>query len=88
MAAVRDIEQADLLAIFTIDPLGPAKPRGGRHWETGFARGLGKEVVVIGPRENIFHFLPEVKQFDSKEDAKQYLYSRSIKLLHTHLGNS
>lgn len=75
---MRDIDRADVVAVFTIDPLGPPKPRGGRHWETGYAYGRGKEVVVVGPKENLFHYLETVKQFDTKEQAKDYLYKRSL----------
>ena len=75
---VADIERADVVAVFTINPLGPPKPRGGRHWETGYAQGRGKEVIIIGPKENIFHYLDNVKQFDGRLEAKQYLYRRSV----------
>lgn len=75
---VRDIDAAQVVAVFTIDPLGPPKPRGGRHWETGYAYGRNKEVIVIGPKENIFHYLSDVKTFGTKEEAKKYLYQRSL----------
>lgn len=75
---VQDIDRSDVVAVFTIDPLGPPKPRGGRHWETGYAYGRGKEVIVIGPRENIFHYLPGIQQFDTKEEAAQYLHKRNL----------
>lgn len=35
--------------------------RGGRHVEFGMALALGKRVIVVGPRENVFHLLPEVE---------------------------
>jgi nucleoside 2-deoxyribosyltransferase len=75
---VQDIQRADVIVVFTIDPLGPSMPRGGRHWETGYAYALGKEVVLVGPKENIFSFLPDVIQFSSQELAKTYLYKRSL----------
>lgn len=75
---VRDINRADIVVVFTIDPLGPPLPRGGRHWETGYAYGRGKEVVVVGPYENIFHYLGDVKRFDTKKAATDYLYQRSL----------
>ncbi len=73
-----DIKRADVVVVFTIDPLGPPMPRGGRHWETGFAYALGKEIVLVGPRENIFSYLPEVKVFSSQKLTKAYLYKRSL----------
>jgi hypothetical protein len=72
-----DIERADVLVAFT-EPLRNdaeqlyangawlnAQTRGGRHVETGWALAKGLRVVVIGPRENAFHHLPQVEQFDS-----------------------
>jgi hypothetical protein len=39
--------------------------RGGRHVEFGYAAALNKRLIVVGPRENVFHWLPEVEQYDS-----------------------
>jgi nucleoside 2-deoxyribosyltransferase len=55
-----DIERADVFLLFSVDPLIPTV-RGGRHVETGFAIASGKTVFVVGPKENIFHHLPEVR---------------------------
>jgi nucleoside 2-deoxyribosyltransferase len=70
-----DIDQimnADALILFTQDPLIPFC-RGGRMHEAGFAQGLGKTLIVCGPKENIFHWLPEVTQFDTWEQLKAAL---------------
>jgi nucleoside 2-deoxyribosyltransferase len=75
---IEDIKRADVVVVFTVDPLDAPLPRGGRHWETGFAYALGKEIVLLGPRENIFSYLPTVKQFNSQKEAKEYLYRRSL----------
>ncbi len=75
---IEDIKRANVVVVFTIDPLGPPKPRGGRHWETGYAYALGKEIVLVGPMENIFSYLPEIKVFASPKLAKAYLYKRSL----------
>lgn len=42
--------------------------RGGRHVELGMALALRKRVIVVGPRENVFCWLPEVDRFASWED--------------------
>lgn len=65
--------------------------RGGRHTEFGYALALARvwhllwndipgprEVIVCGPKENIFHFLNTkiskyMKHFDTFEEVKQYL---------------
>jgi nucleoside 2-deoxyribosyltransferase len=65
--AGRDIEEinsCDVLVLFTVDP-DKATLRGGRHFESGYATGKQKQVVVVGPRENIFHYLPEVVVLNS-----------------------
>ena len=33
---------------------------GGRHVETGFALAIGKPIFILGAREPVFHWLPEV----------------------------
>lgn len=33
---------------------------GGKHFETGYAYATGKNVMVVGRRENVFHHLPKV----------------------------
>ena len=57
---VEDIEDADVVVSFT-SPDGGGK--GGRHVEFGLALGLGKHLVVVGPRENVFHTLPDVEWY-------------------------
>lgn len=62
--------------------------RGGRHFESGFMYGLilgsspHKEIIILGPRENVFHFLdghsvtstyPTIRQYDTWEEVKTYL---------------
>jgi len=52
-----DVKRCDALIAFTdVVSLG----HGGRHVEFGMARALGKELIVVGPEEHIFHYLPGV----------------------------
>lgn len=69
---IRDINNSDLLVFFSIDPETPVI-RGGRHVEFGYALGKGKELLVVGPLENIFHSLPQVDHADTWEEAKTFL---------------
>lgn len=62
-----DIWKAHAVLFFSEDPL-VGVPRGGRHVEFGYALGLGRPIFVIGPKENVFHFNPLVKHFESLED--------------------
>jgi hypothetical protein len=58
-----DVAGCHLLIAFTEPPRSSAS-RGGRHVELGLALGMRKQVVIVGPRENIFCWLPEVLQFE------------------------
>lgn len=64
----RDVLMCDLLIAFTEPPRSNAS-RGGRHVEFGIALGLMKRVWIVGPRENIFCWLEDVRQFDTFDDA-------------------
>ena len=57
-----DLMEADACISFTESPRSAAS-RGGRHVEFGAGVAAGKFMVVIGPRENVFHCLPEVAVF-------------------------
>lgn len=56
---IYDIDRADVLVLFSEDPIVP-HVRGGRHFETGYAYAKGKVTIVLGPKENVFHYLPNV----------------------------
>ena len=58
-ADIDDLRAADLVVSFT--DVGGGK--GGRHVEFGVALALGKRLVVVGPREHVFHALPEVEHY-------------------------
>ena len=55
-----DLHAADTVISFTSAGGGG---KGGRHIEFGYALGLGKHVVIVGPRENVFHTLPTVEWY-------------------------
>ena len=64
-----DLQCADCVISFTEAPGDvPGRARGGRHVEFGAALALEKQVVVIGTRENVFHWLPQVIFFPAWED--------------------
>jgi hypothetical protein len=43
--------------------------RGGRHVEFGVALACGQSVWIVGPRENVFHCLHDVRQFDTWDEV-------------------
>lgn len=59
-----DLNASDTIVFFSETPDSHSK-RGGRHVEFGMALAWGKRLVVIGPRENVFHCIPQVEQYRS-----------------------
>ena len=62
-----DLVEAEVLLLFTGDDESvprAAAVRGGRHVEFGMAVGWGLKVVLVGPRENVFHWMPEVSHVE------------------------
>ena len=55
-----DIMEADTCISFTEEPR-KTNNRGGRHVEFGMALALGKRCIVVGHRENVFHYLRVVE---------------------------
>lgn len=67
MKDVVEVCQSDMMIFFAIGP-ATATARGGRHVEFGVAIARNKPIWVVGPKENIFHYLPNVRHFDSWND--------------------
>lgn len=61
--AIHDLQ--DLMASDTVISFtdGSNSSKGGRHVEFGYALAEGKRIILVGPRENVFHTLPEVEWF-------------------------
>ena len=74
-----DVASARVFVLFT-EPL--VCKSGGKHVEMGIAYQLGQEIVLVGPRGNVFHHLEGVRQFDTWEDAKVYLEERRRRVYH------
>lgn len=67
-----DIQNSDVLVAFTEPPRSSAS-RGGRHVELGYAIGLGRPVIVVGYRENVFCWLPEIRFARTWPEAKLHI---------------
>lgn len=63
-----DVNAAECVINFTEPPRSKAN-RGGRHVEFGIALANGARVLVVGHRENIFHWLPRVEFCPTWSDA-------------------
>lgn len=61
---VNDVKLADVIVRFADDLSTESIPShlgtGARHFEMGLAFALGKPLIVVGKRQNIFDFLPHV----------------------------
>jgi nucleoside 2-deoxyribosyltransferase len=82
--AVVDLE--DILAadgmLFFAEDANNQPPRGGRHVEFGYALAEGLQMYVVGDRENIFHYLPNVHHFATFNDFTKEM----LNIDHTQIG--
>lgn len=64
---LEDVARADVL--LALNPDGwEERGTGGRHVELGYALALGKAIVLVGERSNIFHHLAHVRRIDRGQD--------------------
>lgn len=62
-----DVARADLL--LALNPEAWRKSgTGGRHVELGYALALGKQIVLVGVRTNVFHHLDCVRVIERVEE--------------------
>lgn len=73
-----DLLDADTVVVFSEDPGVPNASRGGRHVELGLALGFGKNVVLVGPVENVFMALPIIDRVDTWAEAKDLLLNEGV----------
>jgi nucleoside 2-deoxyribosyltransferase len=65
---LEDVDAADALLLLTEEPES-YWPRGARHTEYGYALAKGKALFLVGPREQVFHWmLPDSAVFASIQD--------------------
>lgn len=63
--ALDDLE--DLLSANQVIVFTPGGTRGGMHYEFGYAQAYGIACVIVGPRQNIFHCIETIVNFDNPE---------------------
>lgn len=69
--ALRDIREVKLCETLIIDTIDESNT-GGREVELGMAMEAEKQIIVIGPRRNVFHFIAH-HHFDIWEDFYAWL---------------
>jgi nucleoside 2-deoxyribosyltransferase len=67
-----DVRRANVFVVFSVKEDTPIL-RGGMVFETGYAFALGKPVIVCGPKQNIFHWLPSIRQVDTWPEVLEIL---------------
>lgn len=70
---LEDLRGADVCIAFTETIDASERGRGGRHTELGIALGLGQLVLIVGPREHVFHCLPDVVHHPDWRSARSWL---------------
>lgn len=73
---VEDVRDCDAMVSLMEQPRSDG--RGGRHVEFGIGLALGKHQFIIGPRETVFHHLPEVKHFDTVDEFLLHLVDTTV----------
>ena len=69
---LQDVARSDVLLALN-PPRWKNIGTGGRHVEFGYAHALGKLLVVVGKRSNIFHHLNKVHVTDTVQEAIAWL---------------
>lgn len=62
-----DVAEADVLLALN-PPRWEDAGTGGRHVEFGYALALEKQIVLVGERSNIFHYLSDVRVIERVEE--------------------
>lgn len=74
---MEDVSAAHVIVSFTEPPRGEAS-RGGRHVEFGIALTTGARLMIVGPRENLFHWHERVEQFEHFDEALAALLGGAV----------
>lgn len=80
LQSIYNVRCAEIVVSLTENPdaAQDGATRGGRHVEFGLALALDKKLVVIGPRENIFHYHPAVIAYPSPKAFFEALCDGSL----------
>lgn len=74
---LEDLMEATCVISFTEPARTPT--RGGRHVEFGYGLAYQKKMIIVGEREHIFHYLPQVEQFEHVDALLHYTLGEAPK---------
>ena len=69
---MEDLAAAGTLILFGESP-STGYYSGGQMVEFGLALAQGKRIIICGPRENVFTYLPQVEQYDTWTEVLEKL---------------
>lgn len=72
MVDVDDLIQSECVIVFT-ETSEAGYTTGGRHVELGFAIATTLPILMVGPRENVFCHLDCVNNFETMQQAVEFL---------------
>lgn len=73
--AKRDILEVADTDYFILDTLDESIT-GGREVELGVALTIGASILHVGPKRNVFHYLPMVQHFEDWDAVTAHLWER------------
>jgi hypothetical protein len=68
---LEDLKNSNLCIWFSVEQ--SRRNRGGRHVEFGAALAWGIQIFVVGKKENVFHYLEEVRHFSSLDEILEII---------------
>lgn len=71
----QDVKDANVLLFYAGPGARKRKMRGGAHTEVGMALAQGKTVLILGSRQNVFHFHPNIVRLANFAAADRWLGS-------------
>lgn len=69
---IEDLDAADVVIAFGDEPRSN-RSRGGHFVEFGYGLAQGKRIILIGYRENVFNYLPDVEFFETWQEVLEGL---------------
>ena len=71
---LQDVRDCEVLVSFIGDEL----THGGRHTELGIALALGRRIILIGEKEQVFHYHPAVEVIAGWEFVEELLVCKKM----------